>query len=82
MRGRSPAAQRVEGDRLGRAGVVEGDLPGPAGGEQPLGAQAHDGVRALLQVARSHVDVDDGDMHVLAGLRRSGMEQHRRARRL
>ena len=39
----------------------------PVGREQPLGPQAHDGVRALLQVACSHIDVDDSNVHVLAG---------------
>ena len=65
-----------EGDRLGRARIVEGDLARPVHGVQPLGAQPHGRVRALLQVARADVDVDDCRMHVLPEFRRTAEEQH------
>ena len=81
MRGRSPAAQRAKAIGLAAPVSLKAMSRRPAGGEQPFGPEPHDGIRALLQIARADVDVDDGHVHVLAGLRRTGVEQHGRARR-
>ena len=53
------------------AGVVERDVAEAAVTVEPFGAQPHDGIGALLQVARPRIDVDDSGVHVLARLGRA-----------
>jgi hypothetical protein len=68
--------------QLARPPWIGMECDGRAARKAVLGPQTHHRVGALLQVARRHVEIDDGRVHILTRLATAVVQVHLGARRL